>query len=74
MQFSDKMIEVKHELEKLGHDAITCGLIDNYIGKENEEVVKQKEKDRSELSATKKFWARMVDREAILILNFDAIC
>lgn len=71
MQFSDKMIEVKQQLQNLGNDVIIDRFIENYAGKSDAEIEIAKNHDRMNDSAAKKFWADMIDREAILVLNFD---
>ena len=71
MQFSDKMLEVKKDLEEIGHHVFVSGFVEHYAGKKNDDIDVLKNKHKFENNATKEFWAKMLQTEALLILNFD---
>ncbi len=71
MIFTEKMLEVKKELEELGHTVYVSGFSDAYIGK----TAKQKEKltlfHKNNKDAIRKFWKKIKQCDAILVLNYD---
>lgn len=71
MQFSEKMLEVKHHLEKLGHTAVVSKFIEHYIGKSDQEKESQKLKHKYEEDAIREYWDLMQDVDALLVLNYD---
>ena len=71
MQFTEKMIEVRDQLYKLGHDAFVTDLHDVFIGKSDEEKEKIKIYQKNNLDAIRKFWQAMQGADAVLVLNFD---
>lgn len=71
MQFTDKMIAVCDELEKLGHQSFMSKFKDNYVGKTDDEIEKIKLKDKYERDAIREFWQPMQNADALLVLNFD---
>lgn len=71
MQFSEKMLEVKHQLEKLGHTAVVSKFIEHYIGKSDQEKESQKLKHKYEEDAIREYWDLMQDVDALLVLNYD---
>ena len=71
MQFSDKMIEVKKELEKLGHEVSLSGFIEQYKGKSHDDIETLKTTHKFEQNAAKEFWSRMITQDAILIINIE---
>ncbi len=71
MHFSEKMIEVRKELEKLGHEPFHTGIIDTFLGMPEHERDAQKKKDQMENDAIREFWNKMQNSDAVLVLNFD---
>jgi len=71
MQFTEKMIEVRDQLRKLGHEAFLTDLHDAFIGKSDEEKEKIKIDQKNNLDAIKEFWRAMQGADAVLVLNFD---
>ena len=71
MQFTDKMIEVKNELDKLGHDAFISDLHKPMIGKNDAEIEEIKLRQKNNQDAIREFWKKMQGADAVLVLNFD---
>ena len=71
MHHSEKMLEVKEQLEKMGHEVICSKFVNNYIGKDDEEKEKIKLHQKYNLDAIKEFWNGMQDVDAVLALNLD---
>ncbi len=71
MQFSDKMLEIKKHLEEKDHSVIVSDFIENYAGKDDDKIEKLKLDDKFNKNATKRFWSKMIDADAILIVNLD---
>jgi hypothetical protein len=71
MQFTEKMLEARDELVKLGHDAFVTSLAEPFIGKtdEEKEIIKIDQKDN--LDAIREFWYLMQGADAVLVMNFD---
>ncbi len=70
MVFSEKMIDARNELEKLGHTVYISGFIEAYVGK----TLKQKEKltllHKNNKDAIREFWKKIKKSDAILVLNY----
>ncbi len=71
MQFTDKMLEVKKELEFLGHEAFLTKLHEAMIGKNEREIEEIKIYQKNEKDAIREFWREMQGAEAVLVLNYD---
>lgn len=71
MQFTDKMMHVCGELEKLGHKVFMSSFGARYAGKSSEEIEKLKLEDKYEHDAIREFWKPMQDADALLVLNYD---
>jgi hypothetical protein len=71
MNHSEKMLEAKKELEKLGHEVLVSEFVDEYIGKDAEERERLKTIHKNENRAIKRFWERFQNCDAILVLNLD---
>jgi hypothetical protein len=71
MQFTDKMLEVRDKLQKLGHDAFLTDLHKTMIGKNEEEIEKIKLHQKYNKDAIRNFWRAMQGADAVLVLNFD---
>ncbi|MDP3734629.1 MAG: hypothetical protein Q8R37_05360 [Nanoarchaeota archaeon] len=71
MQFTDKMLECRDKLRKLGHDAFITDLHKTMIGKTDEEIEKIKLYQKYNLDAIREFWRMMQGADAVLVLNLD---
>ena len=71
MQFVDKMIEIKNELNKMGHKAFLTDLHKSMIGKNDSEIEKIKLYQKFNKDAIREFWRAMQGADAVLVINFD---
>lgn len=71
MQFTDKMLEIKDELAKMGHEAFLTDLHKSMIGKNDLEIEKIKLYQKFNKDAIREFWRAMQGADAVLVLNFD---
>ena len=71
MQFTEKMLEVREKLRKLGHDAFITDLHRPMIDKTDEEIEKIKIHQKYNMDAIREFWKTMQGADAVLVLNFD---
>ena len=71
MQFTDKMFDIKKQLDNLGHDAFITDLHKSMIGKNHNEIEKIKIHQKNNLDAIKEFWHAMQEADAVLVLNYD---
>ena len=71
MQFTDKMLEIKDELDKMGHNAFLTDLHKSMIGKNDSEIEKIKLHQKFNMDAIREFWKAMQGADAVLVLNFD---
>ena len=71
MQFTDKMVEIKNNLDNLGHEAFLTDLHKTMIGKNDEEIEKIKLHQKYNMDAIREFWREMQGADAVLVLNLD---
>ncbi|VVB80893.1 Uncharacterised protein [uncultured archaeon] len=71
MQFTEKMLEVRDKLCKLGHDAFVTGFAGSFIGKTDNEKEQIKIYQKTHSDAMREFWKIMQDSDAVLVMNFD---
>lgn len=71
MQYTEKMLEVRDNLIKLGHDAFVTELHGSFIGKSDEEKERIKIHQKSNMDAIRVFWNEMQGADAVLVLNLD---
>ncbi|MBN2197790.1 hypothetical protein JW698_01165 [Candidatus Wolfebacteria bacterium] len=71
MQYTEKMLEVRDNLIRLGHDAFVTKLHKAFIGKSDEEKEKIKIYQKNNMDAIREFWNVMQNADAVLVLNFD---
>ena len=71
MAFTDKMFEVREQLEKLGHTAVVSGFGKHYLGKTQEEIEELKRYHKHEKDAIREYWVQIQNTDAILVLNYD---
>jgi len=71
MQFTEKMIEYRNDLIKIGHEAFVTDLHKSLIGKTDEEKEIIKLHQKNNMDAIREFWRAMQGADAVLVLNFD---
>ena len=71
MQFTEKMLELRKQLNALGHDAFVTDLHDAMVGKTHEEIETIKEHQQKHMDAIREFWRAMQGADAVLVLNLD---
>jgi hypothetical protein len=71
MQFTEQMMEVCEQLNKMGHITFMSKFKDNYIGKTDEEKEVQKLHDKYTNDAIREFWEPMQDADALVVVNLD---
>ncbi len=71
MQYTEKMIEIKNELTKVGHDAFITDLHEAFIGKNDVEKEQIKIHQKNNMDAIREFWRAMQGADAVLVLNYD---
>lgn len=69
MVFSEKVLEVKKELEALGHEVLVSKFIDAYTGKSEAEKERLTLFHKNEKDAIREFWESIKKSDAILVLN-----
>lgn len=71
MQHTEKMLEIKEKLEKLGHKPFLTDLHKPFIGKTDEEKEKIKIYQKNHMDAIRHFWKQMQGADAVLVVNVD---
>ena len=71
MVFAEKMVQIKGQLEKLGHTVFISQFAEGYIGKSEKEKENLAISDKNEHDAIRKFWELIKKSDAILVLNYD---
>lgn len=71
MIFAEKMLEVKRQLEKIGHIAFISQFAEGYLGKTEKEKEELAVHDKNEHDAIRKFWEIIKKSDGILVLNYD---
>ncbi len=71
MAFTDKMLEAKEALKKMGHSALVSGFASGYTGKSQEEIERLAVSDKNEKDAIREFWEKIKQSDAILVLNYN---
>lgn len=71
MVFTERMLEIKRELEKLGHKVFVSSFINKYVGKSEKEKEKLTLFHKNEKDAIREFWGKIKKSDAILVLNYD---
>ena len=71
MQFTDKMVEYRDKLNKMGHDAFITELHKSMVGKTADEIEDIKIHQKNNMDAIREFWRMMQGADAVLVLNFD---
>ena len=71
MVFVEKMVQVKGQLEEIGHTVFISQFAEGYLGKAENEKEKLAVQDKNEHDAIRKFWEIIKQSDAILVLNYD---
>lgn len=73
MVFSENMLEVKAELERMGHSATVSARTESYAGhtQEEKEGFTLRDKNDSSKDVIAEFWEEIKGSDAILVLNYD---
>lgn len=71
MHFTERMIEAREALLKLGHDAFVTSLAPPYIGAPEDARERMKWDDQVQRDAIREFWNLMQGGDAVLVMNFD---
>jgi hypothetical protein len=71
MVFVEKMVEVKRQLEEIGHTVFISQFAEGYLGKAEKEKEQLAVQDKNEHDAIRKFWEKIKQSDAILVLNYD---
>lgn len=71
MQFTEKMLEVKKKLEKLGHKPFLTDLHKGFEGKSDREKEQLKLFQKYNKDAIRQFWRAMQGADAVVVLNYD---
>lgn len=71
MQFTEKMLEIRDQLNKMGHDAFVTDLHAALVGKSDNEKEKIKLDQKNNSDAIRVFWRAMQGADAVLVLNYD---
>ncbi|MBI3037116.1 hypothetical protein HYY73_05210 [Candidatus Woesearchaeota archaeon] len=59
MVFTERMLEIKKELEKMGHECFVSGFADSYVGKTENEIEKLKLFHKNAKDAIREFWEKI---------------
>lgn len=70
MQYTEKMLELRDQLNALGHEAFVTDLHTPFIGKTDEEKERIKIDQKNNLDAIREFWNMMQGADAVLVANY----
>lgn len=71
MQFTEKMLDLRDRLRKMGHDAYVTALASPFVGKTDAEKEEIKLHRKYHMDAIREFWNMMQGGDAILVANYD---
>lgn len=71
MQYTDKMLEIRDQLNVMGHQAFVTDLHKAMVGKNAEEIEKIKIHQKNNMDAIREFWNAMQGADAVLVFNLD---
>lgn len=71
MQFTEKMIAIRDDLNNLGHDAFLTSLASPFVGKSDIEKEKIKIDQKNNQDVIREFWNLMQGADAVLVANYD---
>lgn len=71
MQYTEKMMDLCQELEKLGHTVFMSKFGPSFVGKTDEEKETIKLDQKMHQDAIREFWKPMQNADALIVANFD---
>ncbi len=71
MQFTERMMGLCEQLEKMNHQAFMSKFAPLFIGKTDEEKEEIKIHQKNKQDAIREFWKPMQDADALLVANYD---
>ncbi|MEI6326960.1 MAG: hypothetical protein WCO78_02445 [Candidatus Roizmanbacteria bacterium] len=71
MQYTEKMIEVRDDLIRYGHDAFVTSLAAPFIGKTDDEKEQIKIHQKQYKDPIREFWHLMQGADAVVVVNLD---
>ena len=71
MQYTEKMIELRDQLNAMGHHAFVTNLAPPFVGKTDEEKEAIKLHQKFNMDAIREFWRLMQGADAVLVANYD---
>lgn len=71
MQHTEKMLELKDKLEKMGHKVFVSKFAKSMVGKSDSEKEKMKLHQKYNQDAIRGFWKLMQGADAVLVANYD---
>lgn len=71
MHHSEKMLETRDELIRLGHKPFVSSFVEEFLGKDDEEKERIKIDQKNNRDAIRDFWRKMQGGDAVLVLNFE---
>jgi hypothetical protein len=71
MHFTEKMMEICRQLEKMGHEVFMSKFGPSFVGNTDEEKEKIKLVQKYNHDAIREFWKPMQGADALLVANFD---
>lgn len=71
MQNAERMLELKKQLEALGHTAYVSKFTEAMVGKSDDEKEEMKLHQKNNLDAIREFWKIMQGTDAVLVANYD---
>lgn len=71
MQHTEKLVDLRDRLKKMGHQAFVTTLSEPFMGKSDEEKERIKIYQKQHKDAIREFWRMMQGADAVLVANFD---
>lgn len=70
MQHTEKMLELRDKLIKMGHQVFVSQFAQAMVGKSDDEKEKMKLHQKYKLDAIREFWKLMQGADAVLVANY----
>ena len=71
MQMTERMLELRDNLNMLGHEAFVTNFASSFVGKTDEEKERIKIEQKNNQDAIREFWNLMQGADAVLVANYD---
>ena len=71
LRIAEQILQVKSELEKMGHQVFFPSVSEEYKDKSEKEIKKIEQGDKIKNNAIRKYWENIKASNAILVLNYD---